>query len=58
MTLCLEPNRSIPGVGNLTAEEEILVTESGFERISPPFPTDLPVHRLTVSGRVHCGVGM
>ena len=27
MTLCLEPNRSIAGVGNLTAEEEILITE-------------------------------
>jgi Xaa-Pro aminopeptidase len=43
MTLCLEPSRSIAGVGNLTAEEEVLITEDGSERISPPFPTTMPI---------------
>jgi Xaa-Pro aminopeptidase len=43
MTLCLEPNRSIAGVGNLTAEEEVLITEHGCERISPPFPATMPI---------------
>ena len=43
MTLCLEPNRTVPGVGNLTAEEEVLITPDGAELLSPPFPSELQV---------------
>jgi Xaa-Pro aminopeptidase len=43
MVLCLEPNRCIEGVGNLTAEEEVVITETGARLLSPPFPTELRV---------------
>ena len=43
MVLCLEPNRCIAGVGNLTAEEEVVITETGARLLSPPFPTELRV---------------
>jgi Xaa-Pro aminopeptidase len=43
MTVCLEPNRTVPGVGNLTSEEEVLVTADGVELLSPPFPDALHV---------------
>lgn len=41
--LCLEPNTEVPGVGWLVSEEEVVVRDGGFELISPPFPTELPV---------------
>lgn len=41
MTLCLEPNWHVAGVGHLAAEEEIVITETGAELLSPPFP-DMP----------------
>jgi hypothetical protein len=31
---------SIPGVGYLVGEEEIVVTEAGAELLSPPFPRE------------------
>jgi Xaa-Pro aminopeptidase len=43
MVLCLEPNRSIPGVGNLTAEEEVAVLDDGVRLLSPPFPQRIAV---------------
>jgi Xaa-Pro aminopeptidase len=43
MTLCLEPNRTQPGVGSMVAEEEIVITDAGAELISPEFPRSLPV---------------
>jgi Xaa-Pro aminopeptidase len=43
MTLCLEPNRLVPGIGYVAAEEEVVVTETGAEPLSPPFPSELKV---------------
>ncbi len=43
MTLCLEPNRHVAGIGYVAAEEEVAVTESGCEVISPFFPPELKV---------------
>jgi Xaa-Pro dipeptidase len=43
MVLCLEPNRSVAGVGNLTAEEEVLITEDGATLLSPPFPEEMHI---------------
>ncbi len=43
MTLCLEPNRHAAGIGYVAAEEEVVVTESGCETISPFFPLELRV---------------
>lgn len=43
MTVCLEPNRTVPGVGNLTSEEEVLITADGPELLSPPFPDTMHV---------------
>jgi Xaa-Pro aminopeptidase len=40
MTLCIEPNQHVSGVGYLAGEEEILVTSAGAELLSPPFPTE------------------
>jgi Xaa-Pro aminopeptidase len=41
--ICLEPNIQVEGVGWLTAEEEVVVTETGCELLSPPFPAELRV---------------
>lgn len=38
--LCVEPNCHIGGVGYLMGEEEVVVTESGAELLSPPFPPE------------------
>jgi len=43
MTVCLEPNRTVPEVGNLTSEEEVLITADGPELLSPPFPDTMHV---------------
>jgi Xaa-Pro aminopeptidase len=41
--LCIEPNTEVPGVGWLVSEEEIVVTDEGFDLLSPSFPTELRV---------------
>jgi Xaa-Pro aminopeptidase len=43
MTLCLEPNLIHKEVGSIVAEEEIVITDTGAELISPAFPRSLPV---------------
>lgn len=43
MSLCLEPNQLVPGIGYLAAEEEVVVTEMGCEPLSPSFPSALKV---------------
>lgn len=43
MTLCLEPSASFDDVGHLVAEEMLVVTPTGGERISPEFPSQLEV---------------
>jgi Xaa-Pro aminopeptidase len=41
MALCIEPAASYEGVGNLAAEETVVVTADGCDLISPPFPSML-----------------
>lgn len=41
MTLCLEPIAWFDGVGHLVGEEVVVVTESGCELLSPPFPVEM-----------------
>lgn len=43
MVLCIEPNGWFDGVGYLSAEEMIVVTEDGSELLTQPFPASLPV---------------
>jgi Xaa-Pro aminopeptidase len=43
MTLCLEPNRVIPDLGLVVAEEMISITEAGAELLSSSYPAELPV---------------
>lgn len=43
MILCLEPNREFEGVGWLTVEEMIVVTDDGYELLGPAFPPELLV---------------
>src|SRR6476661_5389552 len=39
-TLCLEPNFAIQGTGSVVGEEEIVITASGAEPLSSPFPLE------------------
>jgi Xaa-Pro aminopeptidase len=41
--LCIEPNFRAPDVGWLVSEEEVVVTDEGYELLSPPFPDELQV---------------
>ncbi len=41
--ICIEPNRFDADVGWLVGEEEIVITASGHELMSPPFPPELPL---------------
>jgi Xaa-Pro aminopeptidase len=43
MTLCIEPNSAIAGVGNIVAEEIVGVTPTGCELLSARAPQDLVV---------------
>jgi Xaa-Pro aminopeptidase len=43
MTVCIEPNSHTEEVGNLAAEEEIVLTAAGAELLSPSFPSELKV---------------
>jgi Xaa-Pro aminopeptidase len=43
MTLCIEPNASMAGVGNLVVEEIVVVTPEGCELVSGPVPEGLVV---------------
>ena len=43
MTLCLEPNGSFRGVGQVVAEETVALGDGGATLVSPPFPPTIPV---------------
>jgi len=43
MTICIEPNGYTEEIGYLAAEEEIVLTDTGSELLSPSFPSELKV---------------
>lgn len=42
MVLTIEPSILVPGLGFFMVEEDVLITETGNEILSPPAPADLP----------------